>query len=271
MPSKRGIEREIEELRREIRDHDYRYHVLNDPVISDAEYDRLFRRLVELEGLRPDLVTPDSPTRKVGAAPREGFRVVKRDVPMLSLENAMTREEFIEWRERLIREVGETGGEDYVCEPKMDGVAVELVYADGVLVQAATRGDGISGEDITENIKTVRSIPLRLRGDAVPSRLNVRGEVFIEKTDFARLNAQQSEAGEKAYANPRNLAAGSLKQLDPKVTAARPLKFVLYGLGEIVIEGAGKSTGARGVRCCPTRSTAWSSNSTISICREKRG
>lgn len=241
------MEREIEALREEIREHDYRYYVLNSPVISDAEYDRLFRRLVEMEERRPDLTTPDSPTRKVGAAPQEGFRVVKRDVPMLSLENAMTREEFVEWRERLIREVGESGGEDYVCEPKMDGVAVELVYEDGVLARAATRGDGVNGEDITENIKTVKAIPLRLRGESPPSRLNVRGEVFMEKADFERLNAQQADTGEKAYANPRNLAAGSLKQLDPRVTAARPLKFFVYGLGEIVAgETGGRASGGGG-------------------------
>lgn len=237
MSPERNIENEIVKLREEIRHHDYRYYVLSDPLVSDAEYDRLFRRLVELERERPDLVTPDSPTQKVGAAPQDVFGVVKRDVPMLSLENAMTREEFVEWRERLVREVGEAGGEDYVCEPKMDGVAVEIVYRDGVLVQGATRGDGVNGEDITENIKTVRPIPLRLRGKDVPALLNVRGEVFIEKRDFERLNEEQMKLGEKPYANPRNLAAGSLKQLDPKVTAARPLKFAVYGVGEIEFGG----------------------------------
>ena len=238
MPARRSIEQEIEKLREEIRFHDYRYHVLSDPLISDAEYDRLFRRLIEVESDHPGLVTPDSPTQKVGAAPQESFKVVKRDVPMLSLENAMTKEEFVEWRERLIREVGDAGGEDYVCEPKMDGVAVELVYRDGVLTQGATRGDGVNGEDITVNIKTVRPIPLRLRG-GVPVYLNVRGEVFMDKADFERLNRQQVEAGEKAYANPRNLTAGSLKQLDPKVTASRPLRFVVYGLGGVEKRGPG--------------------------------
>ena len=231
MSPKRSIEEEISKLKEEIRYHDYRYYVLSDPVIADAEYDRLFRRLLEIERDHAELVTRDSPTQKVGAAPQEGFNVVKRDVPMLSLENAMNRDEFIEWRERLIREVGDAGGEDYVCEPKMDGVAVELVYQDGVLVQGATRGDGVNGEDITENIKTVRPIPLRLRGGRAPAYLNVRGEVFMDKADFERLNNQQMKLGEKVYANPRNLAAGSLKQLDPKVTASRPLKFVIYGLG----------------------------------------
>ncbi len=236
MPKGRPIEREIEKLREEIRLHDYRYHVLDDPLISDAEYDRLFRRLVEIETAHPDLVTSDSPTQKVGAAPQAGFKVVRRDVPMLSLENAMNAEEFVEWTERLMREIGEGGAEDFVCEPKMDGVAVELVYRDGALAQGATRGDGVNGEDITANIRTVRSIPLRLRGRS-PSYVNVRGEVFMDKAVFEKLNRQQMEAGEKAYANPRNLTAGSLKQLDPKVTASRPLRFVVYGLGSV--EGAG--------------------------------
>jgi DNA ligase (NAD+) len=249
MARKRSIEQEIEKLREEIRRHDYRYYVLSDPVIADAEYDRLFRRLLEIESEYPELVTPDSPTQKVGAAPQEGFNVVKRDVPMLSLENAMNRDEFIEWRKRLVREVGDAGGEDYVCEPKMDGVAVELVYRDGVLAQGATRGDGVNGEDITENIKTVRPIPLRLRGERVPAYLNVRGEVFMDKTDFERLNDQQTKLGEKIYANPRNLAAGSLKQLDPKVTASRPLKFVLYGLGGA--EDAKARRAARGHQARP--------------------
>jgi DNA ligase (NAD+) len=252
MPSKKTIEREIEKLREEIRFHDYRYHVLDDPVISDAEYDRLFRRLLDLEAGHPELATPDSPTQKVGAAPQEGFKVVKRDIPMLSLENAMDEEEFIEWRERLIREIGEAGAGDYVCEPKMDGVAVELVYRDGVLVQGATRGDGVNGEDITANIKTVPSIPLRLRGSA-PALLNARGEVYMDKADFEKLNRQQIELGDKAYANPRNLTAGSLKQLDPKVTAARPLKFVVYGLGEV--GAGGRRGGSRGGPRAPA--TQW--------------
>ena len=247
MPKGRSIKKEIEKLREEIRFHDYRYHVLDDPLISDAEYDRLFRRLVEIETDHPELVTLDSPTQKVGAAPQAGFQVVKRDLPMLSLENAMNAEEFVEWRARLIREIGDAGAEDYVCEPKMDGVAVELVYRDGVLVQGATRGDGVNGEDITANIKTVGPIPLKLRGRA-PSYVNVRGEVFMEKAVFEKLNRQQTESGEKAYANPRNLTAGSLKQLDPKVTASRPLRFVVYGLGSVEgagLEGKVRSTAAR--------------------------
>jgi DNA ligase (NAD+) len=241
MPAKRPVEREIEKLREEIRYHDFRYYVLDDPVISDAEYDRLFRKLVDFENAHPELTTVDSPTQKIGAAPQAGFRVVTRDLPMLSLENAMSEQEFVEWRERLIREVGDAGREDYVCEPKMDGVAVELVYREGVLVQGATRGDGVNGEDVTENIKTVRPVPLKLRGERIPKYLNVRGEVFMDKADFERLNAQQADLGEKIYANPRNLTAGSLKQLDPKVTAARPLKFFVYGFGRIETGGTSRA------------------------------
>ncbi|UCH85568.1 MAG: NAD-dependent DNA ligase LigA [Candidatus Latescibacterota bacterium] len=233
MAPKRADAKEIENLRDEIRRHNHRYYVLGDPLISDAEYDRMFRRLVELENRHPDLVTSDSPTQKVGAEPQTGFRVITRETPMLSLENAMDEAEFVEWRERLIREIGEAGGRDYVCEPKVDGVAVEVIYRDGVLVQGATRGDGTSGEDITVNIKTVRPIPLRLRGKKPPAYLNIRGEIFMGKKDFDRLNKQQSELGEKVYANPRNLTAGSLKQLDSRVTASRPLKFAVYGLGGI--------------------------------------
>jgi len=155
---------EVEKLREEIRYHNYRYYVLGDPVISDAEYDRLFRRLQELEEKYPELRSPDSPTQKVGAEPQKEFKVVSRAKPMLSLENAMNREEFLEWRDRLARAVGASAADDLVCEPKMDGVAVELVYREGRLVLGATRGDGVNGEDVTENIKTIRCIPLKLLG-----------------------------------------------------------------------------------------------------------
>ncbi len=233
MATKRTPKQEIDELKTQINEHNYRYHVLDDPKVSDAEFDRLFRRLVELEGRHPELATSDSPTQKVGAEPQKLFRVIKRDTPMLSLENARDERELVEWRERLVREVGEAGGRDYVCEPKVDGVAIELVYTNGVLTQGATRGDGVNGELVTENVKTVRSIPLRLRGRTPPEFLNVRGEVYMDKADFERLNQEQESAGERLFANPRNLTAGSLKQLDPKITASRPLKFVTYGLGGI--------------------------------------
>jgi DNA ligase (NAD+) len=235
MAKDRSVAKQVETLRTTIRHHDYRYYVLDDPVVSDAEYDRLMRQLIELERAHPDLVTPDSPTQKVGAKPLKTFKVVKRDIPMLSLENAMDADELMEWHARLLRALAVDSAGDYVCEPKMDGVAIELVYREGVLVQGATRGDGMNGEDITENVKTIRSVPLCLLGKRPPALLNVRGEVHINKADFEKLNKQQEETGDKLYANPRNLAAGSLKQLDPRITAARPLKFVAYGYG--VIEG----------------------------------
>jgi DNA ligase (NAD+) len=225
-PSKR----EVDELRREIEHHNYRYHVLDDPVISDGEYDQLMRRLEEIEKAWPDLRTPDSPTQKVGAAPRSGFAEVRHDEPMLSLENAMNGDEVEAWQERLVRVVGDDGAHGYVCEPKMDGVAVEIVFEDGSLAQASTRGDGVTGEDITANVRTIAAVPLRLRGDDVPARVNVRGEVFMALADFEALNRRQADAGEKLYVNPRNTTAGSLKQLDPSVTAERPLRIFAYGL-----------------------------------------
>ncbi len=231
MTSRRSPKQQIEELREQLHRHNYRYYVLSDPLVSDSEYDRLLRRLIELEADHPEFVTDDSPTQKVGAAPQTGFDVITREKPMLSLENAMDREEFVEWNERLVREVGEEGRTDFVCEPKIDGVAVELLYRDGALFQAATRGDGTNGEVVTENARTVRAIPLRLRGENPPAYLNVRGEVYMHKKDFDELNRRQEEAGEKVYANPRNLTAGSLKQLDPKITASRHLRFAAYGFG----------------------------------------
>ncbi len=232
---------EVEQLRREIEGHNYRYHVLDDPTVSDAEYDRLMRRLEEIEAKWPDLRTLDSPTQRVGAAPAQGFAVVTRSAPMLSLDNAMDAEEFRAWRERLVRAVGSDGERDYVCEPKMDGVAIDLVYQDGVLVQAATRGDGVNGEDVTANVRTIRAIPLRLmtskQAPKVPARVSVRGEIYMALADFERVNQKQLDSGDKLYANPRNTAAGSLKQIDPSVTAQRPLKFFAYGIGSA--EGTG--------------------------------
>jgi DNA ligase (NAD+) len=240
MPEKKPSAAEAEALRREIEHHDYRYHVLDAPLVSDAEYDALMRRLVEIEAAYPDLATPDSPTQKVGAPPRGQFAVVTRDAAMLSLENAMDEAEVMEWRERLVRAAGEAGGGGYVCEPKMDGVAVEIVYRDGALVLGATRGDGTSGEDITANVRTIRGLPLRLRGEGAPSALSVRGEVYMTLADFEALNAKQDAAGEKCYVNPRNTTAGSLKQLDARVTSARPLRFFAYGIG--AREGTGLSS-----------------------------
>jgi DNA ligase (NAD+) len=226
---------DVEALRREIDDHNYRYHVRARPTVSDAEYDRLMRRLLEIEEAFPEFRSPDSPSQRVGAAPQAGFDVVTRARPMLSLENATDEAEVRAWRDRLVRAVGAGGESDYVCEPKMDGVAVELVYEDGVLVRGLTRGDGVNGEDITANVRTIRSIPLRLHrgagGSPLPPALSIRGEVYIELADFAELNRQQSESGGRTYVNPRNTAAGSLKQLDPRITASRPLRFFAYGIG----------------------------------------
>jgi len=235
MPTRKPTRADVEKLRRDIEHHNHRYYVLDDPEVSDAEYDRLLRRLEAIEAGRPELRTPDSPTQRIGAPPAEGFAVVTRRVPMLSLENAMAEDEFREWRERLVRVVGAAGESDYVCEPKMDGVAVELVYEQGTLVQASTRGDGVNGEDVTGNVRTIRAIPLRLvqasRGSKAPQAVSVRGEVYLTIEDFERINQKQMDAGEKLYANPRNTAAGSLKQLDPRVTATRPLRFYAYGIG----------------------------------------
>ncbi len=233
MKPDKNISEEINKLREKIRYHNYRYYVLDDPVISDAEYDLLFRALVDLEKTAPRPPALDSPTQKVGAEPQAGFRVVTRKKAMLSLENVMNADEFTEWLERLIRALGGKNTGDFVCEPKMDGVAIEIVYEHGILKQASTRGDGIRGEDITNNARTIRSIPLRLLGKQNPSLLGVRGEVFLDKEDFELINRRRRDKGEKLYANPRNLAAGSLKQLDPRVTSSRSLKFFAYGPGEI--------------------------------------
>lgn len=219
------------ELREKLTDASYRYYVLDDPSMSDAQYDRLFRELQELEKEHPELATPDSPTQKVGAPPRDAFRTVRHTVPMLSLENAMEDAEFTEWYGRAVEAAGGKAPE-FVVEPKMDGTAVEVVYQDGLLVSGSTRGDGEVGEDITDNLKTIRALPLRLKGKA-PERLEVRGEVYFPIKDFEKMNRELAERGEKTFANPRNTAAGTLRQLDPKLTAARPLRIVIHGLGEV--------------------------------------
>ena len=228
----REIRTEVERLRREIEHHDYRYHVLDDPEVSDAEYDALFHRLEALEAAHPDLASPDSPTQRVGAAPQEKFAVARHRLPMLSLGNVTTPEELAEFDARVRRFLGREQVE-YVGEPKIDGLAVELVYEDGALTTGSTRGDGTVGEDVTPNIRTIRNVPLRLRGKRVPERLEVRGEVFLPLEAFRRVNREREEAGLPLFANPRNSAAGSLKQLDPRITASRPLEFVCHGTGEI--------------------------------------
>jgi len=227
--------REITELRRQIEEHNYRYYVLDDPLISDSEYDRLFNRLVELERDYPDLAAPDSPTQKVGAPPLDRFTTVQHTVPMLSLNNARDADELKDFEDRIQRFLKHGGAIEYSVEPKIDGLAVELVYLDGKFTVGSTRGDGINGEDITRNLKTIRSIPLSLRSDGLPApgRLEVRGEVFLSLRAFQQMNREREEQGQPVFANPRNAAAGSLKQLDSTVTAKRPLDIFCHGYGSV--------------------------------------
>lgn len=222
-----------EYLRREIERANYEYYVKDSPSLPDAEYDRMFRELQELEALHPELATPDSPTRRVGAAPLAAFAAVKHVTPMLSLNNAFAPEE-VEAFDRRVREgLGATGEVRYAVEPKFDGLAITLTYNSGRFVQGATRGDGFTGEDVTENLRTIRSVPLRLEGGGVPDFMEVRGEVMMFKRDFEALNRAQKQKGEKEFANPRNAAAGALRQLDSRITASRRLAFFAYGLGKV--------------------------------------
>ncbi len=233
----------IAQLRSELDMHNYRYHVLDEPSIPDAEYDRLFHELKALEAEHPELVSPDSPTQRVGSLAQSAFGEVKHEVPMLSLGNAFAEEDLLDF-DRRVREgladelpAGDLFGAgatvEYSCEPKLDGLAVSLLYRDGKLVRGATRGDGSTGEDISANVRTVRNIPLKLHGSGWPSVLEVRGEVFMSRAGFERLNASQLEQGGKTFANPRNAAAGSLRQLDSSITAKRPLEFCCYGIGQV--------------------------------------
>ncbi len=227
------IREETEELRGRIERHNYLYYALNQPEISDAEYDRLFRRLQQLEEEHPELVTPDSPTQRVGAAPSQAFGTITHRTPMLSLANAFEQEELQSFDGRIRRMLGLPAEEkiEYVCELKIDGLAVALTYENGRFVAGATRGDGLVGEDITQNLRTVRSIPLRLHDPTPPPLLEARGEVYLDKEEFARINAQREEAGEPLFANPRNAAAGSVRQLDPRITASRRLNNFVYAIG----------------------------------------
>jgi len=228
-----ALREKAKELRRQIETANYNYYVLDNPTISDAEYDRLMRELEQLEAAYPELRTPDSPTQRVGAQPLDEFKTVTHRVPMLSLDNAMDEGEIRDFAIRVQKSLpGETV--QFVCEPKIDGLAVELVYENGVFISGSTRGDGITGEDITQNLKTIRSIPLRLMPNLpIPTLLEVRGEVYMDKADFQRLNEQQLKEGKPLFANPRNSAAGSVRQLDPQITAKRPLKIFCYGLGSL--------------------------------------
>ncbi|HEY1992639.1 MAG TPA: NAD-dependent DNA ligase LigA [Gammaproteobacteria bacterium] len=232
MTSRRDAETRLKSLREQLRHHNYRYYVLDDPELPDAEYDKLMRELQALEAAHPELVTADSPSQRVGAAPLAAFDEVHHAVPMLSLGNAFEPEEVQEF-DRRIRERLEVTEVQYTAEPKLDGLAINLRYEGGMLARGATRGDGATGEDVTQNLRTLKSIPLQLVGKGWPKVLEVRGEVYMPKQGFAELNKRLAEMGEKTYVNPRNTAAGSLRQLDPRITAARPLEFYGYGLGEV--------------------------------------
>ncbi|MGQ9892648.1 MAG: NAD-dependent DNA ligase LigA [Roseiflexus sp.] len=242
------LARRVAALREQIRYHNYRYYVLDEPVISDAEYDALMRELRALEAAHPELITPDSPTQRVGAPPSEQFAKVQHAVPMLSLANASDETDVRAWYDRVLRLLGSNAQVAFVVEPKIDGLAVTLIYRDGFLVRGATRGDGETGEDVTANLRTIPSIPLRLGAFAdnsaqqtngapvkvvIPPLIEVRGEVYMRIADFLRLNEQLAASGEKVAANPRNAAAGSLRQKDPAITARRPLRFFAYGIGQI--------------------------------------
>jgi DNA ligase (NAD+) len=242
--SKESIRKEILHLREEIEKHNYRYYVLDDPLVSDAQYDELFQKLVKLETEHPEFASPDSPTQRVGAAPLEKFATVRHTLPMLSLNNAHDDDDMAEFDERIRRFLKTSEPIEYMVEPKIDGLAVECVYDEGRLTVGSTRGDGVNGEDITQNLKTIRSVPLSLHGAkrGLPGRLEVRGEVFLSRTAFQKINREREEAGEPVFANPRNSAAGSLKQLDPKITARRPLDIFCHGAGEV--RGASFATDA---------------------------
>jgi len=228
---------EIEKLREEIRYHNHRYYSLDDPEISDAGYDRVFRRLLALEQQHPELVTPESPTQKVGARPQKAFSEVKHSLPMLSLENSVSDQDLRDFDTRVKRFLGNDSPVEYTVEPKIDGLAVELVYKNGALTVASTRGDGFTGENVTQNIKTILTIPLTLtkKKNALPppDLLEVRGEVYMELEAFEELNHERAEKDLPSFANPRNAAAGSLRQLDPKITARRPLNMFCYGIGTV--------------------------------------
>ncbi len=254
--------KKAESLRDLIRHHNYRYHALDDPEIPDAEYDRLMRELQALEAEHPTLIAPDSPTQRVGDAPMSAFATVRHELPMLSLGNAFSEEELRDFHHRLLDrlELEEDAELRFAAEPKLDGAAVSLLYEDGLLVQGATRGDGNNGEDITHNVRTIESIPLRLVGKGFPRRLEVRGEVFMPKAGFDAYNDNARAAGEKTFVNPRNAAAGSLRQLDPRLTAARPLDMYAYSVG--VVEGGDLPTRHSeiidclqkwGIKTCPER------------------
>ena len=226
-----NVEARLEELRALIHHHNHRYHVLDDPEIADVEYDALFDELLALEADHPELVTSDSPSQRVGGAPLDGFRAISHERPMLSLEKCTTVEELGDWLKRCQSRLDDGAPITLACEPKIDGVAVALVYEQGTLTLASTRGDGNTGEDITANVRTIGAVPLKLTADNLPRRMEIRGEIYMPLAAFERFNEKARESGGKALINPRNGAAGSLRQLDPKLTAERPLTMFCYGLG----------------------------------------
>lgn len=236
MTASAATRKKVESLRSEIRHHNYLYHVLDDPQVADAGYDRLVRELTALEKENPELVTPDSPTQRVGAEPIKAFGTVQHQIPMLSLDNAFSEEELKDFHRRVTDrlDIEDDAGElAYSAEPKLDGVAVSLLYEAGYLVRGATRGDGTTGEDITHNVRTIASVPLKLFGDGYPSTLEVRGEVFMPRAGFEKFNELARQKDEKTFVNPRNAAAGSLRQLDPRLTAERPLDMYVYSVGQV--------------------------------------
>ena len=224
---------QVQQLRAQLEEYSYQYYVLDNPTVPDAEYDRLYRQLQQIEQQQPELIVADSPTQRVGAAPLSKFGQITHSLPMLSLDNAFDEAEFQAFCKRMADRLDSSTAFSFCCEPKLDGLAVSIRYENGVLVQAATRGDGFTGEDITSNVKTIRAVPLKLKGEAVPQVLEVRGEVFMPLAGFNAMNDKARLAGEKVFANPRNAAAGSLRQLDPRISAQRPLTFYAYGVGSV--------------------------------------
>ncbi|HIF9119956.1 TPA: NAD-dependent DNA ligase LigA [Photobacterium damselae] len=245
------LHQELLSLREQLDYHGYRYYVEDNPEVPDAEYDRLMQRLLTIESEHPEWVTIDSPSQRVGGVPLDGFTQVKHELPMLSLDNAFNDDELRAFQKRIQDRLNDASAIQYCCEPKLDGLAVSLLYENGVLVQAATRGDGTTGENITNNVRTIRSIPLKLQGNDWPTRIEVRGEVFMPKKGFEQLNQRALKKGEKTFANPRNAAAGSLRQLDSKVTATRPLSFYAYAVG--IVEGR-ELEGSQYNRLCQLKS-----------------
>src|SRR5678815_3321313 len=229
--TQKNAQERLDELRRQVDHHLYRYHVLDDPEISDTEYDRLYDELKALEEEHPDLITADSPTQRVGAPPSERFQKVQHVTPMGSLEKVTDAESLFKWADDVRKRLDSDEPVAYVSEPKIDGRAVNLTYEDGRLVRGATRGDGVQGEDVTVNLRTIPSVPLKMRGDGLPSVAEVRGEVYMPLAGFRELNERIAELGQKLAPNPRNAAAGSLRQKDSSITASRPLAVWMYGLG----------------------------------------